>query len=306
MPPLVEKRIDFRTLYSSPILTISDYSCDEDDHAPGGEERSESNSIVLMRRGAFSKHFGRRKVTADVNQAVFFSKDSVYRVSHPADCGDRGTTFTLRPRILNDIVRELDPTIDEHPDQPFAFVTGPCSTELFWRHRELVQRLERAADEPLEHLWADVTALQLVADVLELSFQKHESPVQVRRSGTRTDHADKTDAAKGYLAARMAEPVMLTEVAREVGASPFNFARIFQQQTGLPVHRYLTLLRLRASLERLSDGENDLTDLALDLGFSSHSHFTSVFKREFGMTPSEIRSKLKLNALREMSKNLIA
>ena len=91
---------------------------------------------------------------------MFFSKDSVYRVSHPTDCGDRGTTFTLAPRILNDIVRELDPTVDEHPDQPFAFVTGPCDTSLFWRHRELVQRLERAEEEPIEHLWADTTALQ--------------------------------------------------------------------------------------------------------------------------------------------------
>lgn len=306
MPQQQEKRIEFRTLYSSPIVTVSDYCCDEDNHSPGDEEYSVSNSIVLMRRGAFSKHFGRRKVTADVNQAVFFSKDSVYRISHPAECGDRGTAFTVSPRILNDIVRELDPAIDEHPDQPFAFVTGPCDPQLFWRHRELVRRLERSHEEPLEHLWADVTTLQLVADVLESTFRQRNKPVAVRRAGTKTDHAEKVEAAKAYLAAQMSEPVTLTEVALEVGASPFNFARIFQQQTGLPIHRYLTLLRLRASLERLSEAGDDLTTLALDLGFSSHSHFTSVFKKEFEMTPSEIRQRSKANALREMSKNLIA
>lgn len=303
--PLTDARIEFRTLYKSPIVTISDYCCEEDNHAPGAEEESVSNSIVLMRRGAFSRHFGRRKVTADVNQAVFFSKDSVYRVSHPADCGDRGTTFTLAPRILNDIVRELDPTVDEHPAQPFVFVTGPCDPEMFWRHRELVQRLERQAEEPLEHLYADVTALQLVADILESAFEKHGRPARTKRRSTKNDHAEKAEAAKSYLAAHLAEPILLTEVAREVGASPFNFARIFQQQTGLPIHRYLTLLRLRASLERLSEAEEDLTALALDLGFSSHSHFTSVFRTEFGATPSEIRQRSKAKALREMSKNLI-
>jgi AraC family transcriptional regulator len=306
MPRSPETRIEFRTLYSSPILAISDYRCDEDNHATGSEEQSDSNSIVLMRRGAFSKHVGRKKVTADVNQAVFFSKDSVYRVSHPADCGDRGTTFTLAPRILNDIVRELDPTVDEHPDQPFEFVTGPCDASLFWRHRELIQRLERVSEEPLEHLWADVTALQLVADVLDSAFESQDRPMRSQRISTNADHAEKAEAGKAFLASQMSEQVMLNEIAREVGASAFNFARIFQQQTGLPVHRYLTLLRLRGSLERLSDGEDDLTDLALSLGFSSHSHFTSVFKREFGMTPSEIRTKLKGNILREMSKNLIA
>jgi len=304
--PLADQRIEFRTLYKSPIVTISDYCCEEDNRAPGAEEESVSNSIVLMRRGAFSRHFGRKKATADVNQAVFFSKDSVYRVSHPTDCGDRGTTFTLAPRILNDIVRELDPTVDEHPDQPFAFVTGPCDPQIFWRHRELVQRLERQTEEPLEHLYADVTALQLVADILDSAFEKHGRRASTRRKSTKTDHAEKAEAAKSYLAARLGGPVLLTEVAREVGASPFNFARIFQQQTGLPVHRYLTLLRLRASLERLSEAEEDLTALALDLGFSSHSHFTSVFKNEFGVTPSEIRQRSKANALRELSKNLIA
>jgi AraC-like DNA-binding protein len=76
-----------------------------------------------------------------------------------------------------------------------------------------------------------------------------------------------------------------------VNASPFNFARIFQQQTGLPLHRYLTHLRLRAALERLPETD-DITTLALDLGFSSHSHFTDVFRREFGKTPSEYRKAM--------------
>jgi AraC-like DNA-binding protein len=130
--------------------------------------------------------------------------------------------------------------------------------------------------------------------------------VKTKRKSTKADHAEKAEAAKSFLAARLSEPVLLTEVAREVGSSPFNFARIFQQQTGIPVHRYLTLLRLRVSLERLSDADEDLTTLALDLGFSSHSHFTSVFKDEFGVTPSEIRAKSKAKTLRELSKNLIA
>ena len=57
----------------------------------------------------------------------------------------------------------------------------------------------------------------------------------------------------------------------------------------MPIHRYLTQLRLRSSLERLADGANDLTALALELGFSSHSHFTDAFRREFGHAPSRDR-----------------
>lgn len=291
MADIRDKEIVFRPLHESPIVSVHDYCCHIARSGPGGEEESDVNNIVLMRHGAFSRHFGRRTVTADVNQAVFFSQESTYRVSHPADCGDRGTVFTVSPRVLNDIVRELDPSIDDHPDQPFLFVTGPCDASVFWRHRELVQRLESAEAEPLEPLWADVTALQLVADVLESAFVQRGVARKPKKVGTDADHAERTEAAKAYLAASMSERITLDDVANAVHASPFHLARIFQQQTGVPVHRYLTQLRLRASLERLAEGDGDITEIALELGFSSHSHFTDAFKREFGHPPSRHRSK---------------
>ena len=291
MADIRDTEILFRPLHESPIVSVHDYCCHIARSGPGAEEESGVNNIVLMRHGAFSRHFGRRTVTADVNQAVFFSRDSTYRVSHPADCGDRGTVFTVSPRVLNDIVRELDPSIDDHPDQPFLFVTGPCDSSVFWRHRELVQRLESAESDPLEPLWADVTALQLVADVLDSAFVQRGVARRPKKVGTDADHADRTEAAKSYLASRMNERITLDDVARAVHASPFHLARIFQQQTGVPVHRYLTQLRLRASLERLAEGSNDLTEIALELGFSSHSHFTDAFRREFGHPPSRHRVK---------------
>ena len=276
------------------------------DHTePSPEEESDSNSITLMRYGSFAKHFGKRAVTADVNQATFFAKDSIYRVSHPNGCGDRGTSFVVARSILNDIVSELDPAVEERPDHPFTFDSGPCDSALFWRHREFVQRLERTVAEPLEPLWADITGLQLMADVLEAAF-KHHGSKPVRRKTTSADHAERIETAKVYLARRVGENVSLEEVAAAVNSSPFNFARIFQKHTGVPVHRYLTQLRLRSSLERIAEPDADLTSIAFDLGFSSHSHFTEVFRREFGKTPSEVREKGRVSELRKMSKNLIA
>ena len=289
----------FRSLYQSPIVQVRDYTCRACRSGPGAEEHSDSNNIVLMRHGAFCKHFGRRSATADVNQAVFFTRGSTYRVSHPADCGDRGTVFVVAPRVLNDIIRELDLGVDDRPDQPFPFVTGPCETTVFWRHREFIQRLEVVESQPREPIWADVTALQLVADVLGAAFQRH-SPSRERRRRTQDDHAERVEAAKTYLATRLGERITLDEIARAVHASPFHFARVFQERVGVPVHRYLTRLRLRAALDRLIGGAADLTALALELGFSSHSHFTDAFRAEFGRPPSEVRR----SSLRELSKNL--
>jgi AraC-like DNA-binding protein len=304
-----QQRVDtltYRPLYEGPLIRVRDYTCRACRCGPTPEEQADENDIVLMRHGAFSRHFGRRSVTADVNQSVFFAKGSTYRVSHPADCGDRGTVFITSPRVLCDIVRELDPSIDDHPEQPFPFVTGPCDAAVFWRHRELVQRLETADTNPLEALWADVTALELIAHVLAAAFARHGQPRSRRRNGTDADHADRIEAVKTYLAGRLSERITLDGAARFVHVSPFHLARIFKQRTGLPIHRYLTRLRLRTSLERLGDETNDLTALALELGFSSHSHFTDAFRREFGRPPSEVRRAAGGRWVREMSKNLEA
>ena len=75
-------------------------------------------------------------------------------------------------------------------------MTGPCDSGVFWRHRELVQRLETAEADPLEPLWADVTALQLVADVLEAAFARRGLPRKRRRDGTDADHAERVEAVK--------------------------------------------------------------------------------------------------------------
>jgi AraC family transcriptional regulator len=298
-----ENLLDFRTLHQSCLISVRDYVCRACRGGPADEEYSDSNHIVLMRTGAFCKHFGRKGATADVNQAVFFSKGSTYRVSHPGDCGDRGTVLAASNGVLTDIIRELDPRIDERPERPFPFVTGPCNTDVFLKHRELVQRLEAAGSQPLEPLWADVTTLELVAQVLEGAFERHGLRRNRRRNGTETEHAELTEAVKTLLARRLCERITLEDVACAVDASPFHLARVFQKQTGLPIHRYVTRLRLRTAVERLEQGTDDLTSLALELNFSSHSHFTDTFRREFGRTPSDVRSGRR-PTLSEMSKNL--
>jgi len=72
----------------------------------------------------------------------------------------------------------------------------------------------------------------------------------------------------------------------------FHLARMFRSRTGFSLHAYRNQLRLRAALERLRDPGVDLIDIALDLGFSSHSHFTETFRRSFGKTPSAVRDNL--------------
>ena len=120
------------------------------------------------------------------------------------------------------------------------------------------------------------------------------------RDHTQREHAQLAETAKGYLTEHLAERVTLNDVARAAHSSEFHLARIFREQTGFTLHGYRTHLRLRLALDRLADDELDLTALAAELGFSSHSHLTRAFKTIFGAPPSLIRSAFRLRELRRI------
>ena len=63
---------------------------------------------------------------------------------------------------------------------------------------------------------------------------------------------------------------------------------MFQQVEGLPLYRYQLRLRLARALDLLAEYD-DLTALGLDLGFSSHSHFSAAFRQAYGRSPSAFR-----------------
>ena len=102
-------------------------------------------------------------------------------------------------------------------------------------------------------------------------------------------HRETVDVARLFLATCPAEPVSLKAIGEAVGVSPFHLCRVFRAITGTTVSRYRHRLRLRATLERVANAEADLSAVALDHGYSSHSHFTAAFRREFGLTPTQFR-----------------
>ena len=97
------------------------------------------------------------------------------------------------------------------------------------------------------------------------------------------------DQAERLLSARFEASLSLGDIAQRVGLSPYQLCRAFRSATGRTLGEYRQHLRIRSSLERLSETSESITDIALGLGFSSHSHFTYSFRREFGFAPSTVR-----------------
>jgi AraC-like DNA-binding protein len=113
----------------------------------------------------------------------------------------------------------------------------------------------------------------------------------VGRHGVRTSHefsrggaTDLAIRARELMEARLASPLLLADVARECGVSPFQLIRAFHAAFGVPPHAYLMQARLRRARAMLCNGEG-ISKTAFACGFVDQSHLTRVFKRYYGMTP---------------------
>ena len=81
---------------------------------------------------------------------------------------------------------------------------------------------------------------------------------------------------------------------------------MFRRHAGMPLHRYHLVTRMAMSLDEVLDSSCDIATVGIGLGFSSHSHFTAVFRRSFGVTPSELRRTASVRSAVEMRKILTA
>ncbi|MES2568902.1 MAG: AraC family transcriptional regulator, partial [Verrucomicrobiota bacterium] len=83
----------------------------------------------------------------------------------------------------------------------------------------------------------------------------------------------------------LAEPLSLEEIGRRVGCSHFHLSRIFVQEMGKPIFQYLRQLRLERAAQLLCLGKLNVTQVAIEVGYSSPSHFSTAFHEAFGCCP---------------------
>jgi AraC family transcriptional regulator len=97
---------------------------------------------------------------------------------------------------------------------------------------------------------------------------------------------------KEIVANAASRKVRLNDISRAVGVSPSHLAATFKKAERTTIHQYLVHLRLRRAASLLA-GCDDLTTLALNLGFASQSHFSNSFRRWAGCTPGTYRARLR-------------
>jgi AraC-like DNA-binding protein len=242
---------------------------------PGGENFSPDFQIAFPYRGGFVWHVGDDAVMSDPNQILFIKGGEPFRIEEQRPEGFGEVIITPADSTLRDVAAATGFDVERHP--LFAARSRRATPDL---QRRCIQFLHQAAAyrDGVE-LGANETLVALLQDALRLN---PVSPVASPRTRLLIRRA------KEYLDARFTHRVQLADVADAVGASPAYLTDLFRRFEGVSLQRYVTQLRLARALVELPHAP-DITTLALNLGFSSHSHFTLVFHRAFGCTPSQFR-----------------
>jgi len=263
------------SLLETPTVTVRDVYCQGSCRGQSAEECATDTQLVFPYRGVYVRRLGCDEAVAEANQALFFNAAEGYRVSHPVPGGDASLTLIISEPDL----RELAPR---------AFLRDGAAP-AFRQQRLRIDPRAQALVALLRHSLRQNIAEPLEAESLALTLaQRALGPRTTHAAGASVGRRRLADRVKLALATDLARRWTLAEIAAEVGGSPVYLTQVFKQVEGLPLYRYQLRLRLARALDLLAQYD-DLTALSLDLGFSSHSHFSAAFREAYGRSPSEFR-----------------
>ena len=282
LPPLIERK----PVFDSSIGLVENLVCSCDSLEDGVEKFSPDFQIAFPYRGLFIWHVGHDDVVADANQVLFVTGGEPYTISEPVSGECSELIITPTEELREDITGRPVARLSRHP--LFSGRSRRAELRLLRLRADL---LYGAHDKSWDEIAGDELVIALLRSALDQDVVRCAPSMQTRRLIRR---------AKEFLAWRLSARLRLRDVAEAVGASPTYLTDLFRRVEGVPLHKYVTQLRLARALVELPHTE-DLTTLAFDLGFSSHSHFSSSFRRAFECTPSEYRSSTQAEQRRRLA-----
>lgn len=274
-----------KTLFESDLLTIR--------HAvarppTSALEHGAADLLLMPIAGVFAKHDSpKHHFIANSNHALFFGCGKPYRISFPGNIGDESLVIRFSQEALANLLAETvgvenlySPRLDTH------CLLSPATV---LKRDLLLHCLLRGAAAPLV---IEEICVSMLAASVQAACKDDRAKDHARHAFTMSRRRQQVETVKEVISLYPAQEWTLDTLARQANTSPYHLARVFREEVGIPVYQYLIRTRLGKALEGMRRADAGLTDIALEAGFSTHSHFSSSFRLFFGITPSQLRSRM--------------
>jgi AraC-like DNA-binding protein len=144
-----------------------------------------------------------------------------------------------------------------------------------------VQFLEPPVPAPARNTWY----LGRVLEILAQTIYPDENPAELFCKRHQRGNRERIERVRYLLERDLENPPSLDMLAQEVGCSPFYLSRIFTQETGASIPKFLRLKRLEKAADLLRTGRANVTEAAFAVGYASLSAFNKAFVERFGCCP---------------------
>lgn len=273
-----------RIVFTTPSVHIGAFRCPVGDRSFADSGPIRNHCFVFPRTAVVIRHKDQRPFPSDPTIVTLYNKGQEYGREPLSPEGDLCDWYAVTADVLRDALVRRDPRAADDERRPIRFPFARIDADTYLLQRRLFSAASRSSADPLD---VEETVYELLDRVLAAAYASGPSPYRTRRSVD-----DLAAAACQVVGRRFREQLTVADIADEVGCSRYHLCRTFKASTRTTLHAYREQLRLRSALNDLERTNVDLTRLALDLGYSSHSHFTASFHRAFGITPSAARARI--------------
>lgn len=199
----------------------------------------------------------------------------------------RFVTVEFSPRFLREHLRQCDGALNALVEKLLLSDTARAGLGDVQRLTADQERLAlQLADPPsfqgARRLWYEGKVLQIMAEFFFVRRDKDELFCDRQKRLAR----ERVERVVTILRRNLAEPPTLEEIGREAGCSPFYLSRTFSRETGMTIPQYLRKLRMERAAELLKSGQYNVTEAAMEVGYSSLSHFSQAFCQTMGCCPA--------------------
>lgn len=233
----------------------------------------EGFALGVIERGAEAFRYRGASHRAPAGSVVLINPDEAHTGQAAEATGWSYSMFYPEAELLRKVASELAGRECAVPYFPEPVVADPPLAGLLRRLHLLLERSD-ATLERESQLFA-ICAYLLV---------RHAAERPERRAVK--GEPGRVALVRSYMEAHLEDNVNLDELARLTNLSPFHLLRVFQHETGLPPHAYLTQLRVGRAKHLLAAGM-PIPQVAQVTGFTDQSHLTRHFKRLVGVTPGQ-------------------
>jgi AraC-like DNA-binding protein len=285
LDPFVSSRIDL-----GPIRLGSFHS----DFLPLGRQPeipTPRDVLFFPRSSTWALPEGRARYLCDPGVVSFWSRGQVCLREAAGHAAVDGDWFGFAPIVAEELVGATDSGALWGGRWLFRhqFVALPIAA--FAAQRRLSAALQDGRLECDQGIEAVVALARHCLEVAAGAGGAHAAAARSPRASRRS--RDLAEAIRARISAAPERREPITELARHLGVGPVTLCGAFRRATGRTIHAYRLDLRLKLALELLERPGVDLTAIAIELGFDSHSHFSYQFRRRFGVPPSRLRRELE-------------